>query len=117
MYKDEERLLFSNFITVISILLAVYLFVAGNFSFLESSLNSQQSQITTTFHIALVVLYNAGFIVGALITLSVLRIIFSSKRLLKCSWFKKNQMTFYIILDILLICLFIPIFIWLGYYA
>ena len=32
MYKDEERLLFSNFITVISILLAVYLFVAGNFS-------------------------------------------------------------------------------------
>ena len=117
MEKPEEQLFFSNFVAIISILLAILLFIEGNFASTASSLNSTQNQLILSFHLNLITLYRVGSIVGALITLSVLRILFSTEFLLKRKWFKKHQFLLYIILDIILVCLLIPIFLWLNLYT
>ena len=119
MDKDEEKLFFSNVVTIISILLAVVLFAASLTLQANTTVNpSQQTQVYLIFHLKLATMEYIGIVVGSLILLSIFRLSFSSERLLKRhKWFKKNQMRCYIALDVLLICLLVLTFYILYIYA
>ena len=119
MDKDEERLFFTNVVTIISILLAVVLFAASLTLQTNTTVNpSPQTQVYLTFNLKLTTMEYIGIVLAPLIALSIFRLLFSSERLLKHhKWFKKNQMKCYIVLDISLICLLVLTFYILSIYA
>ena len=111
---------FSNILTIISILLAILLFLEG--AVLQSNVaannNNPQIQVSLTFHLTAITLFRLGAIIGGLVTISFLRVVFSSDWLLrKHRWLKKNQPYLFIMLDILLVGLLVVTYLLIRIYS